>query len=116
MEALGVLFILGGLFFFSTAVIGILRLPDFYCRMQSLGKADTCGVLGVLLGFVLFYLAEGITWERFLVALKLLIIVFLWFIGGPTATHALLRSAFEGGKMPWSKDGRPVVDWPEGKG
>ena len=112
MEALAVLFISAGLFFFFTATVGLLRFPDFYSRMHAMGKADTMGLLLTLTGLALYQMGEGLSWSKAFVAFKILLIAVFWFLGGPTATHALLRSAFEGGKMPWTKDGQAVLDWP----
>ena len=105
-------FLIGGLFFFVSATVGLLRLPDFYSRMHATGKADTLGLLLSVVGFVLWNLAQGLRWGEVVVGIKILLISVFWFLGSPTATHALLRSAFERGEMPWSKDGRSVLQWP----
>lgn len=107
--AAGVLIVLGFLFFLSAGV-GLLRFPDCYCRMHATGKADTMGILLSLGGFALLAIAHG----HALLALKCLLIGAFWFVGGPTATHAILNAAFKGGTTPWTKDGRPVIPWPEG--
>lgn len=112
MEALAVLFISAGLFFFFAATVGLLRFPDFYSRMHAMGKADTMGLLLSLIGLALYQMVGGLSWSKASVALKILFIAAFWFLGAPTATHALLRSAFDRGKMPWTKDGRAVLDWP----
>jgi len=41
---------------------------------------------------------------------KVLSIAVFWFLASPTATHALLRSAFESGITPWTKDGKAVIE------
>ena len=38
-----------GFGFVLTGVIGILRLPDFYCRLHAMGKCDTLG-LALMIG------------------------------------------------------------------
>ncbi|RLA79785.1 MAG: hypothetical protein DRG33_03475 [Deltaproteobacteria bacterium] len=113
IDLLSILFLAAGLFFFCTALVGLLRLPDFYCRMHAVGKADTMGMLLVILGLIIHHLGSGITWPKAVVSFKILFIAAFWFLGGPTATHALLRSAFERGQMPWTKDGKAVIEWPE---
>jgi multicomponent Na+:H+ antiporter subunit G len=45
-----------------------------------------------------------------LTSLKLLLIAVLVFFTSPTATHAILRGAFDSGVEPWSKDGKSVID------
>ena len=48
----GTMLILGFGFVFA-GVIGILRLPDFYCRLHAMGKCDTLGVALMLGGLAL---------------------------------------------------------------
>lgn len=115
MVVLGIGLVSLGLFFFLSSAIGLIRFPDCYCRMHATGKADTMGILFCLLGLALFVLHKGLEGERLLLVIKILFIGLFWFIGGPTATHALLRSAFERGVRPWTKDGKEILEWPEGE-
>jgi len=105
-----------GTFFFATGVIGILRFPDFYSRMHATGKGDTLGTVLTLAGLAFYNLESGITLAEILVSIKLMFICIFWFMANPTATHALLRAAFDSGLMPWTKDGEPVIDWPPDSG
>jgi multicomponent Na+:H+ antiporter subunit G len=105
-----------GTFFFATGVLGILRFPDFYSRMHATGKGDTLGTILTLAGLALYNLDSGFSLANILVSIKLLFIGVFWFLANPTATHALLRAAFDSGLMPWTKDGRPVIDWPPDSG
>jgi len=66
---IAVFFILAGLFFFTTSIIGLIRLPDFYCRMHATGKGDTLGTILLFAGFIVY---EGVT----LTSLKLLLFNF----------------------------------------
>ncbi|MDY6935854.1 MAG: monovalent cation/H(+) antiporter subunit G [Spirochaetota bacterium] len=104
--------IVSGLFFLTTGVIGFLRFPDFYSRMHATGKGDTLGALLILLGFALYNLHHGFVWLDIVQSVKLILIAVFWIIASPTATHALLRSTFESGVQPWTKDGKTVIDWP----
>lgn len=45
-----------------------------------------------------------------LTSVKIIFIAVFVFITSPTATHALLRAAFDSDIPPWTKDGNPVVD------
>jgi multicomponent Na+:H+ antiporter subunit G len=112
MSIAAVILILAGTFFFTTGVIGILRFPDFYSRMHATGKGDTLGTVLMLCGLALYNLDAGFTLANVLVSIKLMFIGVFWFLANPTATHALLRAAFDSGLMPWTKDGVPVIDWP----
>ncbi len=93
---LAVLFMIGGLFFFTTATIGLLRFPDFFTRLHATGKGDTLAVLLFLVGFS-FY--EGFT----LTSLKIIFIAVFMFLAQPTATHALSRAGLRCGVKPWMK-------------
>jgi multicomponent Na+:H+ antiporter subunit G len=89
-----------GFFFILAGAVGILRLPDFYCRLHAMGKCDTLGV-ALLLGALA--LAEGAS----LVSAKILLIVVFVAVANPTATHALGRAARRA-KLPYwtTEDGR----------
>ncbi len=94
---LSVIFIAGGLFFFTTATIGLLRFPDFFSRLHATGKGDTLAVLLSLIGLG-FY--EGIS----LTSLKIVFIAVFMFLAQPTATHAISRAGFRSGLKPWLKE------------
>ncbi|MCX7771073.1 MAG: monovalent cation/H(+) antiporter subunit G [Proteobacteria bacterium] len=96
-EILSGTFIFLGVFFIVSASIGIVRLPDFYTRTHPAGKADTLGQIFVLLGLVIY---EGFS----LVSVKLLFIIGFILIANPTATHALVKSAYISGLKAWTKD------------
>lgn len=105
-----------GIFFFFAATIGFLRFPDFYSRMHATGKGDTFGILLSLVGLSIYNLYDNPSWYLGVVqSVKLISIAVFWFLASPTATHALLRSAFESGIMPWTKDGKPIVERAEGE-
>ena len=116
MSIVAAILIGAGTFFFATGVLGILRFPDFYSRMHATGKGDTLGTVLTLGGLALYNLDAGISLASILVSVKLLFIGVFWFLANPTATHALLRAAYDSGLMPWTKDGRPVIDWPPESG
>jgi len=101
MTILAILLIVIGTFFFFTSTVGLLRFPDFYSRMHATGKGDTLGALLSLLGLALL---NG--WS--LTSLKILFIAAFVFITSPTATHALLRAAFDSEVKPWTKDGKII--------
>jgi len=101
MTILAILLISAGTFFFFTSTVGLLRFPDFYSRMHATGKGDTLGIFLSLVGLAFF---SG--WS--LTSLKILFIAVFVFITSPTATHALLRAAFDSKVPPWTKDGEIV--------
>jgi multicomponent Na+:H+ antiporter subunit G len=100
MNWLAVVFIVTGGVFLLISSIGLLRLPDFYCRAHAVGKAETLGSMLVLGGLAAHNGAD-------LVTFKILLILGIIFITNPTATHALMRAAFRSGVTIW-KNGDAV--------
>ena len=97
LEILSVLLILAGLFLFFSGTVGLLRLPDFYCRLHATGKCDTLGALLSLTGLAAY---NGLS----LVSLKILVIVVFIFLVNPTATHAIGRAALLNRIQPWTRE------------
>lgn len=87
-----VLILIGG-FAALTASFGLLRLPDFFSRTHASGILDTLGAGAILLGFAL---QTGFS----LVTAKLALVLIFILITGPTAAHALARSALHHGVNP----------------
>ncbi len=85
-----------GLLFSLSAAVGILRMPDVYCRIQCSCKTVTMGVLPALAALVV---GEGpiTTYGS-----RALIVAFLILIISPTASHALARAAYKSGVPMWA--------------
>ncbi len=106
MSTLGVIsiiIILGGLFFFFTATLGLIRMPDYYCRMQTTGKGDTLGAILMLIGLSIYNLDSGFSFANILLSVKILFIGIFIFVANPTATHAITKAGFECSIDPWVK-------------
>ncbi len=89
-------FILPGAFFAFVAALGVVRLPDFYCRMHAATKAGAFGgTLLVLAAMIQF----GNPWVVFE---GILIICFFYFTT-PVAAHLLGRSAYRLKTPAWEK-------------
>lgn len=73
--------------------IGMLRLPDMFCRMHGASLIDTLGIGLILLGL-------GFQ-NGFNLGLGKLALIFLFVLfTSPTATHALARAAIYAGLDP----------------
>lgn len=103
MTIIAVVLIVLGLFFFAAGVLGVLRLPDFYTRMQAAGKCDSLAAVLVLFGIALYNL-QPLTLANVLVSIKILAIAGFIFVASPTATHALTEAALSRGVQPWTKE------------
>jgi multicomponent Na+:H+ antiporter subunit G len=103
MSVLAIILIVTGVFFFTTATIGLLRFPDFYTRMHATGKGDTLGALLILAGLALYNLHHGFSVDAILVSIKILFIALFIFIANPTATHAITKAGLDCSVKPWGK-------------
>jgi len=95
-DMISILFMLAGLFFFTTATLGLLRFPDFFTRLHATGKGDTLAVLLSLIGLAIYH---GFS----LTSVKIIFIAVFMFLAQPTATHAISRAAFRCGHL-WGRD------------
>lgn len=86
-------------FFALAGVVGMLRMPDSYCRMQSSTNISTFGVLGVILGGVLYsiFVFETPDWAM---AAKLIVMGVFYIITNPIAGHAIAKAAYKKGVRP----------------
>ena len=90
--------------FAIAGVVGIIRMPDAYSRMQSSTNVTTFGVLGVLIAGILYsiiYLGD------ISMAVKLGVLIVFYLITSPIAGHAIARAAYRS-KVPASEN--TIVD------
>ena len=87
-----------GVAFLAAGSIGLVRLPDLYCRAHAASKCDSAGAGSLLLGIMLH---DGIGFDD----LKLVLLVVLVVVSGPTTAHALARAGHHTGLEPWRKNG-----------
>lgn len=85
--------IFAGGFFCVVGALGIIRLPDVYCRMHAAGIIDTVGI-----GLIFLGLALQAGWSLALAKLVMILIFILYT--SPTSCHALCRAAAYGGVLP----------------
>lgn len=81
----GALVVVGG--------IGIVRFPDVFTRSHAAGVTDTGGAGLILIGLML---QGGLT----LITVKLALILIFIFFTSPTATFALIHTAYISGEAP----------------
>ena len=89
-DALAAILLLGGSFFMLVASIGLIRLPDVYCRMHAATKATTFGMGGILLGASLIFQSTTVTTQA-------LLAIFFLFLTAPVAAHLISRAAYKRG-------------------
>jgi len=89
--------IAAGCLFFLAGTIGLLRLPDFYCRLHATTKCDAVGAVLILLGVALIAGADTQT-------VRIVALIALIAISSPTAGHALARAGWHAGHRPWTRE------------
>ena len=85
-----------GLVFSLSGVVGILRMPDLYCRIQCSTKTITMGALPVLVAIVV---GEGPITAY---GSRALLVAVLLLVLNPASSHALARAAYKTGVPMWS--------------
>jgi multicomponent Na+:H+ antiporter subunit G len=93
-----------GLFVSFTGVLGILRMPDVYTRIQCSSKTITLGALPLLIALAVAKGPVTTYGSRALIVAGLLLLV------NPAASHALSRAAYKTGVPMWRG---AVVDEPK---
>ena len=71
-----------GAFFALAGTLGILKMPDTFCRMQASTCITTMGVIGVGLGGLLYA---------------------VFIMGSPAGAHAIAKGAYHAGIRPEKK-------------
>jgi multicomponent Na+:H+ antiporter subunit G len=87
------LLLIVGSFLCITGAIGMLRFPDFFTRMHATSVTETLGA-GLIL-FALMLLSNGP-----IEVIKLALVLLFLLCTGPTAVHALAKSALTAGLVP----------------
>ncbi|HYO53877.1 monovalent cation/H(+) antiporter subunit G [Archangium sp.] len=82
----GALLLAGGAFM-VVAALGVVRLPDLFCRMQAAAKTGTAGAGLLLLGTAVYF-------EDMQVATRALSVVAFLFLTAPVAAHLLARAGY----------------------
>lgn len=89
--------VLGGAFFALVGVVGVLRMPDAYCRMQASTCVATLGMLGVALGAFLYAICVE---KNAAMAVKIGVVAAFVLLTNPVAGHALAKGAYKHGLRP----------------
>jgi multicomponent Na+:H+ antiporter subunit G len=88
MEIIGLIVLWAGVGFCVVGVLGMIRMPDLYCRLHASGKVSTVGLCGLLLGAAILMPSA---------ALKLLALALFAVLTLPVGTHAIAAAAYRHG-------------------
>ena len=86
-----------GLVFALAGTLGVLKMPDTFCRMQASTCISTLGMLGTLLGallYAIFIMGSAST------AVKIGVIAVMIFVTNPIGAHAIAKGAYKSGVRP----------------
>ena len=97
MEIIGWVLLLTGSAFCLIGAFGLVRLPEFFTRVHAASIIDSLGAILILLGMLT-------QTQEVLVIIKLLFILLFMMLTGPTAVHALARTAMFSEKIPTSTE------------
>lgn len=83
---IGNIIIIIGLILMGFGVLGMFRFKDYFTRVLIGGKVDTVGFITILVGLIF---KNGFSYFSG----KILIVLVLYIVTNPIATHAITRSA-----------------------
>ena len=96
IDIISAMSLLLGCVFFATGIAGLFRLPDLYCRLHALTKADNAG-LGLIVFAVVLQVDDG------LLQLKMLFVWGLVLIASACMGTLIANAAHQRGIEPWTK-------------
>jgi len=85
-----------GMAFLAIGSLGILNLPDVYCRLHASGKCDTLGIFLAIAGI-------SISLDNWTELLKIMMVLVFVSIANPTSTHLIGRTAKQSKIKAWGK-------------
>lgn len=84
---------IGAFLSFGLGVLGLFRFPDPYTRMHAVGMGDTLGVGLIGIGLILLS-------PSWLLKLKLIVILLLFWAINPTSSHLVAKAGLIHGVRP----------------
>ncbi len=91
------LFLAVGVIFALAGTLGVMKMPDTFCRMQASTCISTLGMLGVMIGallYAIFYMHNPAT------EVKIIVIAMLIITTNPVGAHAIAKGAYRAGIRP----------------
>jgi multicomponent Na+:H+ antiporter subunit G len=82
------LFIVSGLFFITSGVLGVFRMPDVLTKIHAAGLIDS-------IGLPLCFFGLSIMQESIASFVKIILMIPLFWILGPVSSHAIAKAAWK---------------------
>lgn len=89
-------FLILGIFFSFFGALGVIRFPDVYLRLHSGAVCTTTGILSIFIGLIIL---EG--WN--ILSARIMVMAIFTFVTSAIISHAIGRSAYECGVIPWGR-------------
>ena len=86
LEIVVCLLLVLGIFFLFAGVVGVIRMPDTFCRLQSATNIATMGAIACSI--------YGFGNDNTSLGVKALIMVLFLLISNPVGAHAMARAAY----------------------
>lgn len=90
LEIVVCLLLVLGIFFLFAGVVGVIRMPDTFCRLQSATNIATMGAMPIALACSIY----GFENDNTSLGVKALIMVLFLLISNPVGAHAMARAAY----------------------
>lgn len=91
LEIIACILIVVGIFFTFAGVVGVIRMPDTFCRLQSATNIATMGVMPIALACSIYGFGNSNT----SLGIKALVIVVFLLISNPVAAYSMARAAYK---------------------
>ena len=82
------------LLFALAGVVGMIRFRDVFSRMQASTNISTLGVIGVILGAIIY---SAVVLHDYPMVVKLVVMGIFYIITNPIAGHAVAKAAYRRG-------------------
>lgn len=86
-----------GIFFAGVGVIGVLKFPGFFSRIQASTCITTMGALGAIVAGVIYAAANHLPAVWFV---KLVLVGVMLFVSSAVSGHALSKGSYKRGHRP----------------
>lgn len=82
-----------GIFFVFAGIVGMIRMPDTFCRLQSSTNIVTMGGLPILTGAAIYGFSIGNT----AIGIKSIVIALFILLTNPAGAHEMTKAAYKSG-------------------
>ena len=86
-----------GVIFALAGTVGVIKMPDAFCRMQASTCISTLGMLCVMLGAILYAIFIMHSAGS---AVKIAVIALLILVTNPVGAHAIAKGVYKAGVRP----------------